>query len=751
MAAPGKLLSFIARDHQRLAEAYLREGNKQQAAEAYAKIGDYGRAAEIAAEIRDEPLLVRCSLLGALGYLPRGGEEFTARQAGELLASIGHFREAIPLFDLAGDLRRAAAAALKAAEPETAARFFESARDWPEAAIYYEKAELPREALRVLEIEAKSLARLRSGSPARLEEVNLKRAELLIGLGRSSAAAALLQPLPETVRKAELLERAGRYAEAINAYLSAGEAGRALELAKRSPGEKRWVAQVYLRSGRPLQAGTLFDQMGLTREAAEAYEAAGEWGHAAYRWESAGVPERAAEVHLQAGRTREAARCFAAAGRRDRAVSLYVQSGDVAAAAALHLRAGEPVEAVGLFAGAGETEQAVQILRQIEPQDPNLLPGVLLVAPQLVEGGRAETALDLLRQASGAGLWDERNVQSVDGLYWEGRALEALRRHGEAREAYQGVVRRAPRHRDVATRLAGLKLPSTAEWKPEKDSRPAAGRHVEVGQRLADRYDILAEIGRGGMGKVYKAQDVALNELVAIKTLLAPEDRSHGEDRLLRELQICRRISHPNVVRVFDLGRFEGGIFITMELLQGDLLDRFISAKSPEPLERIRFFLSEIAAGLAEAHSLGIIHRDLKPSNVMVVGKRLKILDFGIARMAGLDTKLTRAGAAVGSPMYMSPEQLMARPLDHRSDLYSLGIVAYALIAGREPFKHESPTVVGLKRLQEELPDIRRFRPDLPEPWLALLDRLLAKKPAERYGSAEEVLGALAALPTDIF
>ncbi|HEY0554069.1 MAG TPA: serine/threonine-protein kinase, partial [Thermoanaerobaculia bacterium] len=221
------------------------------------------------------------------------------------------------------------------------------------------------------------------------------------------------------------------------------------------------------------------------------------------------------------------------------------------------------------------------------------------------------------------------------------------------------------------------------------------------------------------------------------------------EERLLRELQICRRVSHPNVVRVFDLGRFEGGIFITMELLEGQILEDVIVKDQPIPLERIRFFLSEIAAGLQEAHSLGIVHRDLKPSNVMVTGRRLKILDFGIARMTGFDNRLTRTGFAFGSPMYMSPEQLLGQPLDGRSDLYALGILAFALITGREPFTDDNPAVLALMHLRDEIPDIRQGRPDLPAPWIGFIARLLAKEPDHRYASAEEVLAVLPTLQVD--
>ncbi|MFP5286415.1 MAG: serine/threonine-protein kinase, partial [Thermoanaerobaculia bacterium] len=229
------------------------------------------------------------------------------------------------------------------------------------------------------------------------------------------------------------------------------------------------------------------------------------------------------------------------------------------------------------------------------------------------------------------------------------------------------------------------------------------------------------------------------------KTVLRPA--AGDEARLFREVQICRRISHPNVVRVYDLGRFPGGVFVTMEHLEGRNLDRVIAEDAPLPFERIRAILSEVAAGLREAHSQGVIHRDLKPANVMVTASRVKILDFGIACMQGGDLRLTQAGFVMGSPMYMSPDQLQGKELDGRSDLYSFGILAYTLISGREPFEDSDPTVLALMQIRHAHPDVRTLRPDTPEAWAAFLDRLLAKQPEDRYPSAQEVLDALAELP----
>ena len=291
-----------------------------------------------------------------------------------------------------------------------------------------------------------------------------------------------------------------------------------------------------------------------------------------------------------------------------------------------------------------------------------------------------------------------------------------------------------------------LRRPSTAEL-----SAALSSAGLVPGQILADRYEILGELGRGGMSRVYRARDRAFpDEEVAIKTLLTPAlGRSEDEDRLMREVQICRKISHPNVVRVHDYGRFPGGIFVSMELLDGPGLDLMIQHETPLELERIREILKGIAAALSEAHRLKVIHRDLKPSNVIMVDDRVKVLDFGIARMGDATTTsaLTRTGEVVGSPMFMAPEQIQGQPLAGTCDLYALGVIAFTLITGREPFLGDTTTAIVLKHLHEPPPDARELRPELSQEWVDLLAKLLAKKPADRYQSAEELLGVLYQLP----
>jgi tetratricopeptide (TPR) repeat protein/predicted Ser/Thr protein kinase len=276
------------------------------------------------------------------------------------------------------------------------------------------------------------------------------------------------------------------------------------------------------------------------------------------------------------------------------------------------------------------------------------------------------------------------------------------------------------------------------------DEAPLPSGTLAVGQMLAGRFQIVAELGQGGMGRVYKALDLELGEPVAIKMLSGqPDDGSVEAERLLREVQICRKITHPNVVRVFDLGRHAGSIFIIMELLEGPGLVELIDPQKRPTLARLKTILIEVASGLGEAHGLGVVHRDLKPENIILTATRPKILDFGIARMSGFDKRLTQVGFALGSPLYMSPEQIQGIALDSRSDLYSLGVLAFALIAGHEPFDGPNSTAIAIQHLQQPPPDLNALRPELPAGWNEVVAKLLAKHPDDRFQSTGEVIAAL--------
>ncbi len=714
------------------------EDENARALKELVRAGEWRKAAQLAAAMKDDARLVQYAFMSGLGRLPDGPMP-EPQKAAEILARQGRHEEAILLFERTGALALAGESALALGQVSRAARHFRQARAWEQAARCFEEAGELREAVQTLQEGEERIGQgaLRNADQGRLERLKLRRAEILLKMGRADLAAALLAPLPASQRAAELLELAGRPEEAVYRYLDLGRVEDATAVAARSHQQERLLAKIHLRSGRPIEAGHLLARLGFAWEAAEAYEAGGDWSRAAYRWEAAREPRKAAEAYEKAGRLRDAARCYEAAGQPHKAAELRDRAASGAAPPAGRQRASTQVAEARQQLAAGDTVKAAWILMRMLPEDPGFAEGALLLVPMLLEASFSKEAFDRLRLIPD-------NVEpalALDREYWEARCHEAMDQTDSALAAYARVLQRDPAYRDARQRQERLRNPAgTAEPQPS-DGLPA-------GSRLAGRYEIVAEIGRGGMARVYKAHDHDLKEIVAIKTVLTASEGGAGDEaRLLREIQICRRLSHPNIVRVYDLGKFDRGLFVTMEYLEGDRLDHIIDREAPLSFGRIQSLLADAAAGLQEAHQQGIVHRDLKPGNLMVTANRLKILDFGIASMRGLGARLTQVGMILGSPMYMSPEQIRGRELDGRSDLYSLGLIAYALMGGREPFDLTEPTVLVLQKLREDPPDIQEIRPDTPEAWAAFLARLLAREPEDRYADAGEVLKALAKLP----
>jgi serine/threonine protein kinase/Tfp pilus assembly protein PilF len=267
-----------------------------------------------------------------------------------------------------------------------------------------------------------------------------------------------------------------------------------------------------------------------------------------------------------------------------------------------------------------------------------------------------------------------------------------------------------------------------------------ARTELTTGSVFAGRYQIVEELGEGGMGKVYKVIDKQLNEEVALK-LVKPEIVSDKKTikRFRNELKLSRKISHRNVGRMYELMEDKGSLFITMEYVPGQDLKGLIRQSGRLAIGTTISIAKQVCEGLAEAHRLGVIHRDLKSHNVMIDKRgNARIMDFGIARSL-TGKSITRAGAMIGTPEYMSPEQTEAEELDQRSDIYSLGVILYEMVTGRLPFEGETPLSVAMKHKAEIPTDPKDLNPQIPGDLSRLILKCLEKDRENRYQDAEEL------------
>jgi serine/threonine-protein kinase len=269
----------------------------------------------------------------------------------------------------------------------------------------------------------------------------------------------------------------------------------------------------------------------------------------------------------------------------------------------------------------------------------------------------------------------------------------------------------------------------------------SASRESRIGERFAERYELLAELGRGGMGIVYQAQDTKLGQIVTLKVLspMVSRDR-RALDRFRHEASATRRINHPNVIRIYDLGEWGAEPYISMEYFAGlDLKQRLRTEGSLPQKECVRILLA-VAEGIRAAHEQGVIHRDLKPQNILLGHTgQVKVIDFGLAKST-LMGGLTVSGFILGTPQYMSPEQIQGKEIDPRSDIYSLGVVAYEMRSGHTPFAGESPIEVSFKTIQEPHRPLRSLAPETSAHYEQMVERCLQKSPTGRYQRMEEVL-----------
>ena len=336
----------------------------------------------------------------------------------------------------------------------------------------------------------------------------------------------------------------------------------------------------------------------------------------------------------------------------------------------------------------------------------------------------------------------------VSGLYKVAQAFERKRQYQAALDCYQWIMQKDPGFEDVSERqqaLIGLADPKTT-FKADATQRtvlaPAGLEQPEIG-----RYRILGELGRGAMGTVYKAIDPRIERTIALKVVnldaLSTDALEDVKQRFYREAKAAGRLNHPNIVTVFDVGEEQDLAYIAMDLIDGISLQKRLAQAQKVEVAEVCEWLAQAADALDYAHANGVIHRDIKPANLLLDehSGHLKISDFGVARMIG--SEQTGTGIILGSPTYMSPEQIRGEPLTAQTDIYSLGVTLYRALAGQLPFQGDTLPSLAYAILHEQAKSPSQFNSDVTPALVRVVNRAMQKNPADRYATAGNMAQAL--------
>ncbi|MBN1626908.1 MAG: protein kinase [Deltaproteobacteria bacterium] len=341
--------------------------------------------------------------------------------------------------------------------------------------------------------------------------------------------------------------------------------------------------------------------------------------------------------------------------------------------------------------------------------------------------------------------------ESMDLIYKIGLEYEKKNNLDKALEVYE-YLSGLGGYKDIEDHIAGLKLSDesaiTGHYERIKEKDSDSGERVRKGH--VGRYEIIEILGKGSMGLVYKAQDPKINRPVAIKTMRFSDEFEEDliqeiKERFFREAEIAGRLSHPSIVTIHDVGEDGDLTYMAMEFLEGQDLDKFITKRSLLPFRRVLDVIAKTAEALDYAHKTNVIHRDIKPANIMLLKNgNIKVTDFGIAK--AISSSRTKTGVILGTPNYMSPEQIMGQKVDPRSDIFSLGVVFYQMITGELPFHGENLSALLYQITQIKHPSPRSYNQKLPAVCEQILDKALAKDPNKRFRTAGEMARVINAL-----
>lgn len=693
-------------------KSFLKQKKFKEAGRVLEKLDDYKRSAELYEQTQDYG------------------------SAGQVYMVLGDLKKAGELYERAGEKKRSAEIYLRAGLFRHAYEHFEEVGAHKEGAEALVKFMEQMESRVEGKIEAKDLSFYR--------ELARRSANNFIKAGDKKRAIELMDKLGLSEESACLLEESGELKEASERYKSAGlflKASECLERLGEEVESARIRADYFLAQGKKQEAvveleraedweraSGLYRELGLLDKSGETLERIGRYQEAGAVWEEVNNWLRAGENYERAGLFEKAGECYEKAGESSKASGMYEQAGDF-------YRAGSNFYQRGLL------DRAIRALQQVSKENKDFRKACSLLGVIFQEKGMLNLARESLRMAIEN---QELNRANLEDFYQLGSLNERLGDFEEALAIYEKILLVDIDYQDVRGRLERLRQQKTI-----MDSRSSVSSLEEtqtlkevspLGLEKPVRYEILEEIGRGGMGIVYKARDTILDRVVAYKVLpIVLKDHPQALRNFFREAKSAARLNYPNIVTVYDAGEEAGNYYIAMEYIEGETVKQLLSREGKIPLKAVVIIAGQVCRALEYAHERKVVHRDVKSSNIMwSKDKMVKLMDFGLAKV--LEEVKGHQTIASGTPYYMSPEQALGKEVDHRTDIYSLGVTMFEMATGQLPFKTGDAVY---HHIHTPPPEAKNITPEIDFTLNEIILHCMQKEPDARFQTAKELFEAL--------
>jgi tetratricopeptide (TPR) repeat protein len=709
-------------------EFLYNRGLMDEAAEAFRKSGLLNRAAQVRHD--QNRFEEAADLLKQAGKL---------EAAAAIYAQIERFEEAARCYRDAGKCSVAGEMFERAGDYREAGRCYQAIGFHRHAGQAYLEAGCDQEAAESLvaafDEEGGGGANLSEEKSQQLSTLARQAGDLLTKLERFDQAESILVRAGEYARAAKVAFQVGAYDRASELFLRIGRgdlAAKALERASDSVGAARVLGEYLRDKGCDEEAVVQLEKAGYHEDAADLYRKLERYEEAGECYWKAGDFEPAAEMFQAGNRPDRAGEAFERVGRFEDAAGYFAEAGDVLRRAALLERAEKFFEAGQAYVEQNRPDDAIRILQRVESDSPNAAEACALLGQLFQDKGMHSLSVKKFQEATGSGPVSRANVEAY---YKIGQAFEEREEFDSAIETYEKILSFDYHFADVSQRLEKVKR---ARSQQQAASAPASNGQAPASSE--PRYEVIRELGRGGMGVVHLARDRVLERDVAYKVL--PESLRGSTNALrnfLREAKAAAQLNHTNIVTVYDAGESEHGFYLAMEYVDGTTLKEIVQRRGAVAPGGVIYILRQMADALSYAHAKRVVHRDIKTANTMWTrDKQVKIMDFGLAKL--MEEVRNATTLVSGTPFYMSPEQTLGRDVDHRADIYSLGVTVFELATGELPFRSGN---VPYHHVHTPPPDPRSLQASLPEPLAQIILRCLEKEPSARFQDAKEICEAL--------